>query len=100
MDRCPNCNARHRGDTLCHRCGMELDTLLAIEQRAEAWEKLAVARLASGDPAGAQAAARQALRWQRRELAVEICGFVEWLVGAYLTRIDLGKGDDGALGND
>ncbi|MBT3308862.1 MAG: hypothetical protein HOL04_08190 [Gammaproteobacteria bacterium] len=35
MDKCPNCRARYRGGEQCHRCGMELELLLHIEQQRE-----------------------------------------------------------------
>jgi len=80
MERCPNCNARQRGEEdHCHRCGMDLTALLAIEAWAEHWERQALARLAAGDAGGARAAARRALGLQRRELAAVIHGFVGWL---------------------
>jgi len=79
MERCPNCNARQRGEETCHRCGMDLTTLLALEARAEYWEHLAVARLSVFDRTGAATAAREALRWQRRDLAAAVLGFTESL---------------------
>ncbi|MGC1951293.1 MAG: hypothetical protein WA970_01650 [Gammaproteobacteria bacterium] len=76
MDRCPNCRARYREGAQCYRCGMELSQLLRIEAQAACWEGIAVGRLAAGDVTGADAAAAQALRRQRRPLALMLRMFV------------------------
>ena len=76
MDRCPNCRARYKGETECHRCGMVLSKLLWIEAQAEAWERFAVERLAAGDVQGAKVAAAEALARQRRPLALQLQEFV------------------------
>ena len=65
MERCPNCRARVSGQPECRRCGMDLRLLLATEQAADAQLRSAVARLASGDRAGAVAALRAARRLRR-----------------------------------
>lgn len=80
MERCPNCNARHRGEAQCHRCGMDLSTLLAIEAQAIYWEQQALMRLRTGDAAGAQEASQRALDLQQRELAALLQGFAKWLL--------------------
>lgn len=75
MERCPNCRARCRDEAECHRCGMELAGLLRIEAQAEAWERVAVGRLATGDAAGAAVAATRALALQHRPLALALYRF-------------------------
>ncbi len=34
MERCPTCGANFRGESPCHRCGTELQKILAIERLA------------------------------------------------------------------
>jgi len=46
MDRCPNCRARREDADTCRRCGMELGTLLAVEEAAEALIVRAIDQLA------------------------------------------------------
>ncbi|MBF0450899.1 MAG: hypothetical protein HQK75_09370 [Candidatus Magnetomorum sp.] len=35
MKRCPACNARYQGKETCHRCGMNIDALIDIKDRAQ-----------------------------------------------------------------
>jgi limonene-1,2-epoxide hydrolase len=42
MKNCPACNARYRGKDQCHRCGMELASLLDIKTRAQSHLKQAI----------------------------------------------------------
>lgn len=81
MEQCPHCRARYRGGTECYRCGMDLSLLLQIEERAQAWERIAVKRLASGDLAQAEVAVARALALQRRPLAVALQGFIQQTLG-------------------
>lgn len=81
MERCPNCRARYRGDSHCHRCGMELSMLLHIEAWAETWERLAIERLAAGDRRGAETATARSLALQHRPLAFRLRAFLRQIDG-------------------
>lgn len=69
MERCPVCRARLRGDTVCGRCGEDLSLPIVCQQRAESYERDAIAALAGGDPASAKRAAKQALDLRHSPLA-------------------------------
>lgn len=49
MTRCPNCKARYKGGENCHRCGMELNWLLNIEESARVLRSKIIKALLSGD---------------------------------------------------
>ena len=76
MERCPNCRARFSGDTVCHRCGSELDPALRIEARAQALEQLAVQCL-RWDTRAAAYLLKRTLQLQQRPLARALQGFIE-----------------------
>ncbi|WP_051906463.1 hypothetical protein [Methylomarinum vadi] len=42
MERCPCCNARLRGLTVCQRCGSDLGKALVAEQGAQLWLRKAL----------------------------------------------------------
>lgn len=42
MERCPCCNARLRGLTVCQRCGSDLNNALAAERGAQLWLRKAL----------------------------------------------------------
>ncbi|WP_295457120.1 hypothetical protein [uncultured Thiodictyon sp.] len=74
MDRCPNCRARREAEETCRRCGMDLSSLLAVEQAAEGLITHALRQLAAGDvPA--------ALQTLTRARALNAEPFIEQLLG-------------------
>jgi len=80
MERCPNCRARVSGQPECRRCGMDLRLLLTAERAADAHLRGAVARLASGDSAGAVAHLRAARRLRREPISERllcVCALTE-----------------------
>ena len=78
MERCPNCRARLKGDSVCHRCGCDLTDVLRIEARAQALERLAVQCLA-WDLKAATDLVERSLKLQRRPLALALRGFIKHL---------------------
>jgi len=42
MKRCPTCNARYKGKQVCHRCGMNIGSLIDIQQQAREHYHLAI----------------------------------------------------------
>jgi hypothetical protein len=74
MDRCPNCRARRDNEDTCRRCGMDLSSLLAVEQAAERLIVYALRQLAAGEvPA--------ALRTLTRARALNPEPFIDHLLG-------------------
>ena len=69
MERCPVCRARFRDEAICHRCGVDLNPLLAIEAEAAAWEREAVTLLAAGAWIEARRATERALALRHSPLA-------------------------------
>ncbi|CAN2049140.1 hypothetical protein GMMP1_60011 [Candidatus Magnetomoraceae bacterium gMMP-1] len=49
MKRCPTCNAKYKGKTLCYRCKTDLAPLINIEERAESNIEKALSSYASND---------------------------------------------------
>ena len=60
-NRCPVCQARFRGATVCSRCGADLEPLMLLS--AEAWQLRQAARLAL-DAGDVERALRLAIRAQ------------------------------------
>ena len=83
MERCPSCRARLDGDATCRRCGMELTTLIEVENAAERLVQLGVAHLvAAGDALVARGDFVQALALRRAPLAQALLGFADNLMRA------------------
>ncbi len=49
MKRCPTCKVKYVGKRACHRCKMDLSTLLDIEKQAEEHQKETIAAFNKGD---------------------------------------------------
>ena len=49
MERCPTCNAPYKGKAHCHRCGTNLERLIAIRDQAEQHRQAALAAYTAGD---------------------------------------------------
>ena len=49
MERCPTCNAPYKGKARCHRCGTDLERLIAIRDQAEHHRQEALAAYTAGD---------------------------------------------------
>ena len=75
MERCPNCRARRDEGVTCRRCGMELATLIEVEQAAERLTRLGVAHLTVGDATAARNHLSRALRLHREPFAEMLLGF-------------------------
>lgn len=79
MERCPNCRARTDGAAQCRRCGMELASLMRIEQAAEQYLRSALAALAAGQLSAASAALQHAQVLKTQPLASQLLGFIRVL---------------------
>ena len=69
MERCPTCQARLREQPVCPRCRTDLTWPLALEARAAARLRVAIARLAAGDRTAARRALNESLLCKRGQLA-------------------------------
>ena len=49
MQRCPTCKAPYKGKPHCHRCGTDLERLIAIRDQAEAHRQEAITAYTAGD---------------------------------------------------
>lgn len=77
MERCPACQARLRGESVCGRCRSDLSLAFAAEARAADRLRVAVARLAEGDAAAALDAAEESLWLKRGLLAMWLRDFLK-----------------------
>lgn len=75
MLRCPNCRARYREGTTCHRCGMELELLLKIEQAAQYYLTVGISALAANDRHLAMVHLKRAYQLNHEPLARSLLGF-------------------------
>ena len=61
MDRCPICRARWSNQTVCRRCGVDLEQAIELVERASELGRSAMCRLLNhDDPEGAARLARRA----------------------------------------
>ena len=79
MERCPNCRARGDGTATCRRCGMDLATLIRIDEAAERLLAQGVAHLAAGDPVAAQGKLTRVPGLRAEPLAELLLGFAQTL---------------------
>lgn len=77
MERCPNCRARHDGNSVCRRCGMELGLLLDTERAADELLHEACLDLAAGQRQIAWRALSYSLALKREPLAELVRAFIE-----------------------
>ncbi|MCL7929756.1 hypothetical protein [Halomonas llamarensis] len=75
MQRCPNCRARYREGSTCHRCGMELAPLLKVEQASQYYLAVGISALAAQDHSIAVTHLEQAYRLNHDPLAKVLLDF-------------------------
>ena len=76
MERCPTCQARLRGESVCGRCRTDLGLVLRAETLAATQLRAAIAHLAGGDEEAARRALEESLRLKRGPLALRLRDFL------------------------
>ncbi len=76
MERCPNCQARQPGESLCRRCGMDLALLNQIRRQAETLVGEAIAHLEIGHLSLALSALKGAGRLYSDPMIHYLLGFI------------------------
>jgi Flp pilus assembly protein TadD len=76
MQRCPNCNARCDGNSICRRCGMDLTLLIRAERAAARLARQALTQLAAEDTTSAERTLREAQALHRTPRAEQLLGVI------------------------
>lgn len=69
MQRCPCCNARLNGDSLCSRCGADLGRVMSCEQLAGEWLSTAWQMMCADKPDVAVQALNRSLSFKQTRAA-------------------------------
>ena len=78
MERCPVCRATLTNSSTCRRCGCELSSVKATEDKAIALLQLSVTALVAGEREHAASLAATAVSLRRTPLTTALLGFTNW----------------------
>ena len=76
MERCPCCNARLRGVSLCPRCWTDLDNVLTAEQSARYWLAEAVRLWLQSETARSLDALERSVQLKNSDLALTLLDYI------------------------
>lgn len=80
MERCPNCRARLKNRSVCGRCGMDFELLLASEAKAEKMAQQAVKSLLAGNVSVAEQQATAAMNLHGTDFHRALVGYIRGTV--------------------
>ncbi len=89
MQRCPTCRARYTGKPVCHRCGTDFASILAVEERAREYRAAALDAFAQRDFPQMFRHAEQAWALRRTADAARLLACAALLTGKFGLAVSL-----------